>query len=242
MNSLRYIFNFFPFPFFCIIVILHIYYGKFRNSKNYIEGEKKSLKILTLLIYWEISFIVYAFFFAFVLHLGRATQVIHPYYRWFCAGPNVVISTSREDFHSDMAFWIPLHVFFFFLLFPFIVIYSFLNICPLISWRSCFRTPLLRTPKRTLTFSLVLQNLFKGIELLLSCLLFGQGELCVAQYKQGVLNGPSSVHFCSDHFSSLTEHWRLAMCTASVQFPGLRILWFSYFSKYLDPYYAQTVL
>ena len=104
MNSLRYIFNFFPFPFFCIIVILHIYYGKFRNSKNYIEGEKKSLKILTLLIYWEISFIVYAFFFAFVLHLGRATQVIHPYYRRFCAGPNVVISTSREDFHSDMAF------------------------------------------------------------------------------------------------------------------------------------------
>lgn len=149
-------------------------------------------------------------------------------------------------FKGRLSFWYgilnSLAYFFFFLLFPFIVIYSFLNICPLISWRPCFHTPLLRTPKRTLTFSLVLRNLFKGIELLLSCLIFGQGELYVAQYKQGVLNGPSSVHFCSDHFSSLNEHWRLAMCTASVQFPGLRILWFSYFSKYLDPYYAQTVL
>ena len=34
-NNLRYIYNFFSFPFFCII-ILHICYGKFRNRKNYI--------------------------------------------------------------------------------------------------------------------------------------------------------------------------------------------------------------
>lgn len=89
---------------------------------------------------------------------------------------------------------------------PFIIAYSFLNVHPLISWRSCFHTPLFRTPHRTSRFSLVRQNLFKGVRLLLSCLTLGQGELHPAQYKQGVQNIPSSVHFYSDNFPSSTKY------------------------------------
>ena len=73
-------------------------------------------------------------------------------------------------FKGRLSFWYgilnSLAYFFSFCFFPFIVIYSFLNRCPLISWRSCFHTPLFRTLKTTSTFSLVPRNLFKGIELL----------------------------------------------------------------------------
>lgn len=123
-------------------------------------------------------------------------------------------------FKGRLSFWYgilnSLAYFFSFCFFPFIVIYLFLNRCPLISWRSCFHTPLFRTPKTTSTFSLVLWNLFKVIELLFSCFIFGQGELYVAQYKQGVLNGPSSV-LTTFPLSLNTEGWLCAQLLSSFQ-------------------------
>lgn len=164
-------------------------------------------------------------FFTFVLHFRRATHVIHPHCKRFSAVPVMIILLQRNTLILIRHFEFLCNFFSssgFILFSPFILVYSFLNF--------------LLFPRDRVFIHLCLGHQTRHQNFLWCCGIFSKAPCCFCpasssdgeRSMQLIINSvyrtSLALSTCSLTTSPLwTKHWRLVMCTASVQFPGLRI-------------------